>query len=281
MVKNKRLLTSTEVAELLGVKRQTVINWLGKGVLTSHTAGHQKLIDRESIEKLFDSLQDLDAMERRIEQARQDILNEQDLLDRKFSDVRKASVMMEQNLIPRLSKEILLMIIEVSKSILSKEEYEALKMAANSKNLDFIAESLDYTRTGIIVLLTRAIEKLNGHDAFTKLLKEHEMLKLENQQLSLRLKASQHRDRPYTAHPEASVETLRSLATRRIDEFHLTIRTKNALKKNGIKTIGELVTLREVELMDLHAIGKYTLDEVNQLLIDLGLTWQMDLSQIL
>ena len=53
------------------------------------------------------------------------------------------------------------------------------------------------------------------------------------------------------------------------------------MKKNGIKTIGELVTLREVELMDLHAIGKYTLDEVNQLLIDLGLTWQMDLSQIL
>lgn len=87
--------------------------------------------------------------------------------------------------------------------------------------------------------------------------------------------------RDLRAHPEASVETLRSFATRRIDEFHLTIRTKNALKKNGIKTIGELVTLREVELMDLNAIGKFALDEVNQLLMALGLTWQMDLSQIL
>jgi DNA-directed RNA polymerase alpha subunit len=48
--------------------------------------------------------------------------------------------------------------------------------------------------------------------------------------------------RDLRAHPEASVETLRSFATQRIDEFHLTIRTKNALKKNSIKTLGELVT---------------------------------------
>jgi DNA-directed RNA polymerase alpha subunit len=53
------------------------------------------------------------------------------------------------------------------------------------------------------------------------------------------------------------------------------------MKKNGIKTIGELVTLRKVELMDFHAIGKFALDEVNQLLKELGLTWQMDLNQIL
>jgi hypothetical protein len=39
--------------------------------------------------------------------------------------------------------------------------------------------------------------------------------------------------------------------------------------------------MREVKLMDLHAIGKFALDEVNQLLMDLGLTWQMYLSHIL
>lgn len=54
-----------------------------------------------------------------------------------------------------------------------------------------------------------------------------------------------------------------------IEDLNLTARTANALLNNGIKTIGDLVTLGEVELRELKGFGSKALDEVKDKMAEL------------
>jgi len=54
-----------------------------------------------------------------------------------------------------------------------------------------------------------------------------------------------------------------------VEDLNLTARTANALLNNGIKTIGDLVTLGEVELRELKGFGSKALDEVKDKMAEL------------
>ncbi len=54
-----------------------------------------------------------------------------------------------------------------------------------------------------------------------------------------------------------------------IEDLNLTARTANALLNNGIKTIGDLVTLGEIELRELKGFGSKALDEVKDKMAEL------------
>lgn len=54
-----------------------------------------------------------------------------------------------------------------------------------------------------------------------------------------------------------------------VEDLNLTARTANALLNNGIKTIGDLVTLGETELRELKGFGSKALDEVKDKMAEL------------
>ena len=54
-----------------------------------------------------------------------------------------------------------------------------------------------------------------------------------------------------------------------IEDLNLSARTANALLNNGIKTIGDLVTLGEIELRELKGFGSKALDEVKDKMAEL------------
>lgn len=54
-----------------------------------------------------------------------------------------------------------------------------------------------------------------------------------------------------------------------VEDLNLTARTANALLNNGIKTIGDLVTLGETELRELKGFGSKALDEVKEKMAEL------------
>ncbi len=54
-----------------------------------------------------------------------------------------------------------------------------------------------------------------------------------------------------------------------VEDLNLTARTANALLNNGIKTIGDLATLGEVELRELKGFGSKALDEVKDKMAEL------------
>jgi DNA-directed RNA polymerase subunit alpha len=66
----------------------------------------------------------------------------------------------------------------------------------------------------------------------------------------------------------ASSEETAALMTP-IEDLNLTARTANALVNNGIKTVGDLVTLGELDLRELKGFGSKALDEVKDKMAEL------------
>lgn len=62
---------------------------------------------------------------------------------------------------------------------------------------------------------------------------------------------------------------------RTVDELELSVRSANCLKNAGIKLIGELVTKTEAEMLKTQNFGRKSLNEIKDILTDMGLTFGM------
>ena len=64
---------------------------------------------------------------------------------------------------------------------------------------------------------------------------------------------------------------------RSVDELELSVRSANCLKNAGIKLIGELVSKTEAEMLKTQNFGRKSLNEIKDILADMGLTLGMKL----
>jgi DNA-directed RNA polymerase subunit alpha len=64
---------------------------------------------------------------------------------------------------------------------------------------------------------------------------------------------------------------------RSVDELELSVRSANCLKNAGIKLIGELVSRTEAEMLKTQNFGRKSLNEIKDVLADMGLTLGMNL----
>lgn len=64
---------------------------------------------------------------------------------------------------------------------------------------------------------------------------------------------------------------------RSVDELELSVRSANCLKNAGIKLIGELVSRTEAEMLKTQNFGRKSLNEIKDVLADMGLTLGMTL----
>ena len=64
---------------------------------------------------------------------------------------------------------------------------------------------------------------------------------------------------------------------RTVEELELSVRSANCLKNAGIKLIGELVSKTEAEMLKTQNFGRKSLNEIKDILTDMGLTFGMRL----
>ncbi len=73
-------------------------------------------------------------------------------------------------------------------------------------------------------------------------------------------------------------EKLRELLGRSVEEMELSVRSSNCLKTANIKTIGELVSKSDNEMLRYRNFGRKSLNEIKESLTQMGLGLGMDLS---
>ena len=81
-----RLITRQEAARILDVSTQTVSNWIEKGYIKAHMLDNHLMIDRETIEQHFDSLQDLAHLEKAVAEKKEHLRAEEFKLDDDIRD---------------------------------------------------------------------------------------------------------------------------------------------------------------------------------------------------
>jgi DNA-directed RNA polymerase subunit alpha len=64
-----------------------------------------------------------------------------------------------------------------------------------------------------------------------------------------------------------------------VEELELSVRSYNCLKNASIQTIGELVTKTEAEMLKTKNFGRKSLNEIKEILADMGLSFGMKLDE--
>ena len=72
--------------------------------------------------------------------------------------------------------------------------------------------------------------------------------------------------------------SLTSLLNTRIVDLNLTVRSLNILRREGIETLSELVTLHKTDLLKFRDLGKKSLAELDDLLDSMNLSFGMDVN---
>ena len=74
---------------------------------------------------------------------------------------------------------------------------------------------------------------------------------------------------------------IKGILTKSIDEMELSVRSHNCLQAAGIRTIGELVSKEESEMLKFKNFGRKSLTELQEKLGELELNFGMDINQYL
>lgn len=74
---------------------------------------------------------------------------------------------------------------------------------------------------------------------------------------------------------------IRKLLNTSIDEIELSVRSSNCIQRANIKTIKDLVSRSEPEMLKYRNFGKKSLNEIKKVLVDLGLSLGMDVEELI
>ena len=101
--------------------------------------------------------------------------------------------------------------------------------------------------------------------------------KIMKEQLSIFINFDEESDPFIEAEAEEESEKVNENLYRTVDELELSVRSANCLKNAGIKLIGELVSRSESEMLKTQNFGRKSLNEIKDILGEMGLTLGMKL----
>jgi DNA-directed RNA polymerase subunit alpha len=101
--------------------------------------------------------------------------------------------------------------------------------------------------------------------------------KILKDQLSIFINFDEDVEPQEEVEPEEERERFNENLYRSVDELELSVRSANCLKNAGIKLIGELVSRTEAEMLKTQNFGRKSLNEIKDILVDMGLTLGMKL----
>lgn len=291
-----RMVSRQEAAELLNVSPQTISNWVGKGVLNARNSidgRNTLLIDRKSIERFFDTLEDLALLEKRISIQKNSLKEKQVALDEKIKEMSSANYLFGKGISPYLLRDIFCCVIEVAGDTLLKDrEFEILKSLINGSKIDDIAEEYHLTTSRIMQIINKAIHKVSTmmnwpewHEDYKRVVEENRYLSvlIENQQVCIKeleemLNVKRGVEEEESGIPGYSKMELEKVLGRRLDEENLSIRCLNCLRYADIVTVRDLVRVQRTDLMKYRNFGVKSLRELDEYLDSLNLSFGMDIN---
>jgi len=101
--------------------------------------------------------------------------------------------------------------------------------------------------------------------------------KILKEQLTIFINFDEDVEQPEDLEPEEDADKINENLYRSVDELELSVRSANCLKNAGIKLIGELVIRTEAEMLKTQNFGRKSLNEIKDVLADMGLSLGMKL----
>jgi len=101
--------------------------------------------------------------------------------------------------------------------------------------------------------------------------------KIMKEQLTIFINFDEESEPQLFEESQEEIDRVNENLYRTVDELELSVRSANCLKNAGIKLIGELVSKTEAEMLKTQNFGRKSLNEIKDILSDMGLTFGMKL----
>ena len=274
------MISRQDAAEMLRVDPQTVSNWIDKGVLTGKTIGRVVMVDGDTVNRLFDSLEDLARSEKAIKELQMQNYEMENkfrkAVDDWLLDVATVNGLEKPS---RLVRMIFSMIDSVGNEILGERERVILKRYLDGCVFESIGDDLGLTRERVRQIIEKSLRKLdslepygdivsrcNELDAENRLMKAT-MKRQESELAELRYKMNHQTDeeKALGALSEQDRLVVEQLNMKLVD-MNLTVRALNCLKSVDMETFGDLVKCDKTTLLRCRNFGKKSLGELDDLL---------------
>jgi DNA-directed RNA polymerase subunit alpha len=99
--------------------------------------------------------------------------------------------------------------------------------------------------------------------------------KIMKEQLSIFINFDEDAEQQQYEESQEEKDKINENLYRTVDELELSVRSANCLKNAGIKLIGELVSKTEAEMLKTQNFGRKSLNEIKDILSEMGLTFGM------
>ena len=291
----KRLLTRSEVAEMLGCTPQTISNYVNDGVFKAHKAvkdGRQVLfIDSSTVLAILDDVKALEESRVKLVEKQKQLANLKNEIEREWNDLTRMHKLFKQakgGINETISRRILSSYVVFAQSVLTPHQYDVMQEFLDGVDIHKLASDYGVTHEAIRILLLSASRKLAHVEGYGKLREENKQLKEENEILTRtndllnreneKLRSNIPQDKLIEAY-EDNEERIRiaKLLCNRLVDYDLSVRTLNVLRSARIYSVADLVQLNKTDLLRIRNCGRKSFTELNDLVCALNLEWGMDI----
>ena len=287
-----RLISRQEAAELLDCNPQTVSNWVERGIIKGHIVGKFLMIDRDSIEQLFDTVKDVADTEQKLLDRKKELQGELRKVDELLEDIRGAVSEAKSTGWDRFFRLIIASAIGLDQDILSDRECKVLKAFALNQSANELAQNMGVTSERVRQIASKAMYKLEDGFNLIKILDKQKLLEQQVGEYNKRLeklgeKASSYESRQDIAQSYLMIKRYErecsptvKLLKKRVEDLHLSTRTKQVLLALGFKTLEDIVKKDKASLVNGHRFGK-CIEELDSYITKIGLSFAMDVDSII
>ena len=274
-----RLITRQEAARLLDVSTQTVSNWIEKGYIKGHMIDKHVMVDRETIEQYFDGLKELAHLEKTIEENTEYLRKEDFKLGLEINDLLEARERMEDG--PHgVFRTIAKYATMSAYDLFTKQQQTIFYRMMDWGNAEHIGKELGLSRSRVVEIYCNCLRKISDvidlaqtQKKWDEMEQENKRLKLQNasliQQLNeYKVNMATQTEIPSIPENEAKIKLLGS----KFDDFGFSVRATNVLRGLGCVTMADVACLKKADLMNAKLCGKKTVEDIEKLLADHGLS---------
>jgi DNA-directed RNA polymerase subunit alpha len=132
-----------------------------------------------------------------------------------------------------------------------------------------LGQVTDYDKLTIEIWTNGSITPQDALGLAAKLIKDHMQIFIQFEE----------KDEPVEEPTEVRHDAVAEHLNKSVDELELSVRSYNCLKNANIRTIGELVTKTEAEMLKTKNFGRKSLNEIKEILSSMGLQLGMKLDE--